>query len=193
MRRTALACVLFAIATTAACGDPGAGTGDDDVAPDAAAAPDAAPDGWETLIAADWTLPPGEGYFCMRKTVTEDVWVKAFHGTVPLGSHHSVLTIGDPTVADGLTPCDAGTNQPAMIYGNAVGTNDVVMPDGVAIKVPAGKQLLLNMHLYNTQPSMDLSGTSAVQVQRLLAAARDEGIVRPGEALAVDVDPVGMM
>ena len=34
---------------------------------------------------------------------------------------------------------------------------------------------------------------TAVQVQRLLAAARDEGIVRPGEALAVDVDPVGMM
>ncbi|MCA9285729.1 MAG: primosomal protein N' [Phycisphaerales bacterium] len=34
---------------------------------------------------------------------------------------------------------------------------------------------------------------TAVQVQRLLAAARDEGIVRPGEGLAVDVDPVGMM
>jgi hypothetical protein len=139
-------------------------TGDDDG--DDAPAPDANPDGWATLISSDWSLAPGEDYRCERLTLTEDVWIKNYRSTIPLGHHHAVLTVDEsPTAPDGQTTCEAGTNAPMMIYGSAPGTEDVAFPDGVAIKVPAGSQLLLNLHLYNTQPSAELTGTSAILYQ----------------------------
>jgi hypothetical protein len=138
--------------------------GDDDG--DDAPAPDANPDGWATLISSDWEIPPGEDYRCERLTLTEDVWIKNYRSTIPLGHHHAVLTVDEsPSAPDGQTPCEAGSNAPLMIYGSAPGTEDVAFPDGVAIKVPAGSQLLLNLHLYNTQPSANLSGTSAILYQ----------------------------
>ncbi len=171
MRRFVCSLCSLVIASATACSSPGSGddVGDDDDDP---TPPDAMPlpEGWEALISSSWTLPPGETYMCERLTVTEDVWIKSFRATAPLGSHHTVLTVGDPDGPDGPFACGAGTNQPAMVYGAAVGTNDITMPDGVAVKVPAGKQLLLNLHLYNTNPSEDLVGTSEVLIERVPAA-----------------------
>jgi hypothetical protein len=165
MRRLCWFACSLALVSLAACGNGGGGgdDDDDDVPPDA----EPIPEGWETLIESSWTLAPGETYMCERLTVTEDVWIRAFRATAPLGSHHTVLTVGDPQGADGPFACGAGTNQPAMVYGAAVGTNDIEMPEGVAVKVPAGKQLLLNLHLYNTQPGTDLTGTSQVLIERV--------------------------
>jgi hypothetical protein len=141
------------------------GGGDDAATPDADPdSPDALPGDWIELISSPWTIQPGEEYQCERLTVTEDIWIKAFRSDGPLGSHHSVLTVGDGG-ADGTFPCEAGSNEPAMIYGAGVNTNDITMPDGVAMKVPAGSQLNLNLHLFNTQPTDALSGTSRVLIQ----------------------------
>lgn len=136
----------------------------DDIVGDDAVEPDAIPDEWVELIASEWTISPGEEYQCERLTVTEDTWIKAFRSDAPQGSHHSVLTVGDAG-ADGTFPCEAGSNEPTMIYGAGINTNDIVMPDGVAMRVPAGSQLNLNLHLFNTQAGSDLSGTSRVLVQ----------------------------
>src|SRR6478672_36469 len=52
-------------------------------------------DGYGQLITGDWTLPPGkEGYFCSRKTVDEDFFVNGFDAIAPLGTHHTLLTMG---------------------------------------------------------------------------------------------------
>jgi hypothetical protein len=176
---------LFAVCVVAACSsEPGGGGGPDASDP----APDARPDGWETLIASDWSIPPGEDYYCERLTVDQDVWIKNFRSVIPDGHHHAVLTVDpDGGGADGLFECAAETNFTAMIYGSAPGTEDIAMPEGVAVKVPAGAQLNLNLHLYNTLPGSDLGGRSEVLIQTVPPDEIDEVT----EAEVVLMGPVG--
>lgn len=119
---------------------------------------------WLTLIEGDWSLPPGsEGYVCVIATMKEDVWVSAFRPITPDGTHHTVLTkgaIGD----DGVFACDFSLNGQNMIYGSGVGTNEMRMPEGVAMKLSTGDKLLLNLHLYNVNGT-DLTGVSGTQIQ----------------------------
>lgn len=179
--RRGIAVALFLFACGNPAPDPSAPDGGDEPAPDAR------PDGWQTLISSSWSIPPGEEYRCERLTIAEDIWIKNFRSTVPLGHHHAVLTLeDDPSAPDGQTACGAGTNAPLMIYGSAPGTEDITMPDGVAVRVPAGSQLLLNLHLYNTQPSTDLAGVSEILYQAVPADEVD-GVV---EAEIVLMGPV---
>lgn len=167
-----LVAALLALVLAPACSDDPGGGGDDVDSPDAdPGAPDARPDGWLPLITSSWTIPGGEEYRCERLTIDEDVWIKNFRSVIPQGHHHAVLTLEtSPSGPDGQTPCDAGTNAPMMIYGSAPGTEDITMPDGVAIRVPAGSQLNLNLHLYNTQPAGNLDGVSEILYQPVAAA-----------------------
>src|SRR5450432_3393769 len=69
------------------------------------------------LIDAEWTLAPNsEAYMCAYKTVTEDLYVGEFDPVIPLGTHHTVLTMGDPKHADGIAPCSAAVTNPNMIF-----------------------------------------------------------------------------
>lgn len=122
--------------------------------------------GYTLLIEGAWTVPSGdEDYRCVRKTVTKDGWVSAIRPKLPTGTHHTVLTLEtQPSEPDGTTACDAGTNGPHMIYGSGVGTTEFVMPEGVAVPIPAGSQLVLNLHLFNVSQS-PLSGTSGIEVK----------------------------
>jgi len=192
MRR--LAAVLFTLALAPACSDDPGGGGDDVAPPDAdPGAADARPDGWLPLITSSWQIPPGEQYRCERLTIDEDVWIKNFRSVIPLGHHHAVLTLEDsPGQPDGQTGCEADTNAPLMIYGSAPGTEDIQMPDGVAVRVPAGSQLLLNLHLYNTQASADLAGVSEILYQPVapadIAGTVEAEVVLMGPA-SFSVDP----
>jgi hypothetical protein len=164
MRSLLVVAVLAFVVPACGGGTSGDDQGDDDDGP----APDANPAGWETLITSSWSIPIGEQYLCERMTFDHDVWIKAFDGNIPLGHHHAVLTVSEtPDGADGQYPCSAGDNAPAMIYGNAPGVEPITFPEGVAVMVPAGSQLNLNLHLFNTQPSEDISGTSDVLVQTI--------------------------
>jgi hypothetical protein len=127
--------------------------------------PDASNDDeWQLLIEGEWTIGAStEGYYCARQTVNEDLYVHAFEAISPPGTHHTLLTMGDPNAADGLTPCGAGDNRTLSVFGSGVGTDRFTMPDGVALKIPAGTQLLLNLHLFNTSTN-PLSGTSGTRV-----------------------------
>lgn len=184
MRRAA----VLVLALIPACSDDAGGDGDDAPGADAAGMPDARPDGWLPLITSSWSIPPGEQYRCERLTVTEDVWIKNFRSVIPQGHHHAVLTITEsPTAPDGQTSCNAGTNETVMIYGSAPGTDDIAFPAGVAVKVAAGSQLLLNLHLYNTQPSADLAGVSEILYQPVAPAE----IATTTEAEIVLMGPVG--
>jgi hypothetical protein len=181
MRRLSAAAVLCLAVPLAACpGSPGGG--DDDPMPDAT------PEGWQTLIRAEWSIPPGEQYRCQRLTVAEDVWIKNFRSIIPQGHHHAVLTLTtSPTAADGQASCNAGVNAPLMIYGSAPGTDDIALPEGVAVKVPAGSQMLLNLHLYNTLPGADLAGVSEILYQPVAPA----DVASTTEAEVVLMGPVG--
>ena len=138
---------------------PGASTRDgsapDGSAPDASVPDAPTPDGGSgdriELLAGEWSLGgTDEGYVCVRRTMSETVYIREFLPIAPLGTHHTVLTIeNDSGTPDGTARCNALTNGPEMIYGSGVGTTALEMPPGVAVKVEAGQQVLLNLHLHN--------------------------------------------
>lgn len=179
------ACTTLAftgLVTFAACGSSGGG-GDDDGDDDDTTTPDAntnvSPDadltGFTELIGRDWTIPPGEQYKCIRIQATEDVYITDFHAQGPIGTHHTVLTVTDNLGFPGGTEigeydCEVSNLDLQMLFASGVNTDDLGFPDGVAIKVSAGQYLNLNLHLYNTQPSVDLSGHSGIWVKTIPAA-----------------------
>jgi hypothetical protein len=125
---------------------------------------------WLTLLSGDWTMAPGtEGYICVRKTLEEDLVVGTFDAINPPGTHHTLLTMGTPDAPDGITPCNAGTNRTQSVFGSGVGSIPLAFPQGVALHVAKGTQLLLNLHLFNTG-SAPISGTSGTRYKTVAAA-----------------------
>ncbi len=119
---------------------------------------------WQTLLSGDWTIPAGtEDYACVRHTLTEDIYVRALQAINPLGTHHTFLTIGPPSGPDGVTACDVTVHHRQSIFGSGVGTNPIELPEGVAMKLTAGSQVLLNLHLFNTGTE-ELSGSSGTRI-----------------------------
>lgn len=156
-----------------ACGEKDIDLGSDgsDAAVSAAVEPDPRDAfDFEMLIEGDWEVQPGEEkYICIYKTVEEDTWVTVMSPLKPLGTHHVVLDTGFFTGKDdGTAECDDPNESastpalPAFLYdpGNPVVSE---MPPGVAIKLDAGSQMLLNVHLVNTTDEVML-GTSGLQV-----------------------------
>jgi hypothetical protein len=78
----------------------------------------------------------------------------------------------------------------AQVYGSGVGTNPIAFPPGVGVKVPAGKQLLLNLHLFNVsdRPLRGVSGTlmKTITADQLLHEAE---AVLMGKVLTLSVPP----
>jgi hypothetical protein len=173
MRTLRLACLGSAFAALLAfpaCG--GGTTGDDDGDDgDDTATPDASiPSDFTELIGRDWTLPTGESYRCVRIRVERDMWINGFHALAPLGTHHTVLTISnasDPLGDYDPPDCRAGSLDFQMLFASGVGTDDLVFPAGVAMHLTEGQYINLNLHLFNTQPSGDLSGHSAIWVKEI--------------------------
>src|SRR5688572_12694195 len=80
-------------------GDPdGGGPGDTtDAAPDE--------DGFVPLVTVDWEVAPPQGadgdkYWCASHTLQQDVIITGFRDISPPGTHHLVLSAGDPSGAD---------------------------------------------------------------------------------------------
>jgi hypothetical protein len=172
IRYLVLTSVLGASLATFGCGSsdpdgPGGSVdaGDDNGTPDAAPNPD----GWTDLVTGTWTIGAGsESYWCSRITVEEDMYIAGFRAIDPVGTHHTVVTLQD-SGADEEFGCGAGTLADEMIFASGVGTDDLIFPDGVAIKVPAGRKILLNLHLFNVS-DQPINGTSGTQVKLIPAS-----------------------
>ena len=154
----------------AACGGGGGGNGDDTA--------DASVDGLDTtsfkpLITSSWTLQPGtEIYQCATVTVPRDMFVAELRPVIPLGTHHTVVSIGGPKGPDnpGYVCSDPFEFGGRFIYGTGVGSKPFLYPDGIALKLAAGQQVHINLHLYNTGDA-PLMGTSGVEVREIAAAS----------------------
>src|SRR5690606_38223200 len=124
---------------------------------------------WQTLLEGDWSLQPlEEGYYCIYATVPRDLYIKAFRPLIPLGTHHTVLTLYEGNQPDGVVPCGSSTNGQNMIYGSGVGSPEFHFPDGIGLHLREGQRLLLNLHLYNAGDSV-LEGTSGTMFQEATA------------------------
>lgn len=123
-------------------------------------------DGWRSLVSGSWTLPPAvEGYTCVRYTLPEAVSFKSLMPVAPPGTHHTVLTYDDaPKDQDGTFKCDAFTNGEHVLASSGVGTEATTpLPDGVSYQLPAGSQLVLNLHLFNATGAA-LAGRTGIMV-----------------------------
>lgn len=147
---------------------------------------------WGELVVGEWSLEGGtEGYVCSRTTITEDIFVGGFRAIAPPGTHHTVLTVStEPDGPDAVFPCNAGTVGLNMIYGSGVGTNEFTFPEGVAVRLPAGSQVLLNLHLFNTATN-PIDGISGIEVARLDPAdvVHEAEIVLAGKTGGLRVEP----
>jgi hypothetical protein len=100
-----------------------------------------------------------------------------------------VLLLGPPTGPDGTTQCTSELFEPA-IYASGVGSGPLVMPDGVAMKLAAGQQLLLNLHLFNSTDNA-MTGTSGIQYIPTDASdvENEAGVLLAGKAQGLVVVP----
>ncbi|HVU04430.1 MAG TPA: hypothetical protein VHE30_21880 [Polyangiaceae bacterium] len=149
------------------------------------------------LAQGDWQLDPGsEGYFCVRKTIAEDEFVSGFRPISPLGTHHTVLSIDTSTAdagarpPDGTTQCQGVDNSPLLLGGSGVGTTPYEFPPGVAVKLPAGSQILLNIHAFNSS-DQPLTGTSGIEGLHLdpSAVEHEAELVEAGKVIGLTVAP----
>jgi hypothetical protein len=173
---------LFAVCLLASCG--GSSSADDLV-----------PTGYQPLLSGDWTMPPGEeGYYCVRATVPETMYIHGFKPIAPPGTHHTAFAIDLQGGPDEGFPCRAQDVGFKLLFGSGLGTTPYELPDGVAFVLEAGTQVLLNLHLYNTTDA-PISGTSGVEIERIAEAdvvheaevvyALDTSVsVPPGESVA---------
>ena len=123
-------------------------------------------EGWTPLISRGWNLAAGatNTYKCTRIQVANDMWVEGFRAQSPQGTHHSVLTISTSSTQTGDYDCSAGSLDNEMLYAAGVGTDDLNFPTGVAMHIPAGTYINLNLHLFNASDNA-ISGTSGVLVK----------------------------
>jgi hypothetical protein len=168
VRTLAVFCLL------AACGGSGGGNppGDDDQQADAPMAgnPDAPPPppGFIRLIGRSWSLPAGatDTYLCVNVTVPTDTYITNIIAQAPIGTHHTVLTFasGNAQHADGEYNCSVSTLGMVMLYASGVGTDQLDFPTDVAVKIAAGTQISLNLHLFNATDN-PISGDTAILVK----------------------------
>jgi hypothetical protein len=77
-----------------------------------------------------------------------------------------VLSISDSRTAgpDGDYNCNVGELGLVMLYASGVGTSPLDFPSGVGVKIAAGTQIHLNLHLFNATDA-PLTGDSAILVK----------------------------
>ncbi len=119
---------------------------------------------WQSLAAFDWQLDSGsEQWPCTRKTLDHDLLIAEFEPFGSTGTHHTILTASEPSVADGQFGCDL-VEPRTMLFNASAGTKSLVFPDGVAMRVRAGQQLFFGLHLFNTTLA-PLRGTSGLRAR----------------------------
>jgi hypothetical protein len=116
---------------------------------------------WMLLAQQDWTLAPGDEYpdLCLKQQLTRDIYVSAIRPVHPKGTHHTFVALSDTATGERCTTA-VGTG---LIYAAGVGSEGLHMPEGVALKLPAGKFLNLSLHLYNATGE-ELRGSSGLEV-----------------------------
>ena len=110
---------------------------------------------WQTLMTAEWQLGPGEELTSDEHTfvLDRDMYVGGIRPIAPKGTHHTVLANGQAIMGN-------------IIYASGVGTNPLEFPPGVGLKLHAGDELTLQLHLFNTalEPLSGVSGIEVVEI-----------------------------
>jgi hypothetical protein len=148
----------------------------------------------QELAGYDWTAGPGEEkYWCGYKTLTDDLYISEFRPVMPNGTHHVVIgyyespTQPDGTFPEGTNGCIGVTFGDIYTYVGTVGAHDLPLPDGVAVKIPAGSQVVFGLHVLNTgtDPSSGHAGVEIVEPDASKVANEAEVIAVSNFGIAV--------
>jgi hypothetical protein len=153
----------------------------------------------DVQITSTFTVAPGqERYACYRMNVDQDVFVSKIATHAAPGVHHQILALTDQTEPEGLTECGAlGLSvSNSWIFVASSDPEELVMPTGIAYRIPAGTQLVLQMHLVNPRDTpldsastIDLSGIAedhVTTIAQLVAAGSVQIDLPPGQATTVN-------
>ena len=161
----------------------------------------------DVLVDDTWSVDPGvESYYCKYLTLEKDLYISKFRPLMPRGAHHVVLGYQDPARPDGFVSavegvppttdaCTGLTFGDIFAFAGTYGTQELAMPDGVAVKIPAGKQLVLGLHFLNsgTEPITGKAGVQAVELDAAdvvheaeVIAAQSPGFTVPPGSSTVD-------
>ena len=139
-----------------------------------------------------------ERYECYRKNIDHDVFVTKLATSAARGVHHQILGITDQAMPEGTAPCDSvGTSiAESWLFVASSSPRAFAMPEHVAYHIPAGSQLVLQMHLFNageeaisSEVSVELTGiaeSEVVDVAQLVEAGTLQIDLPPGQATTVD-------
>jgi hypothetical protein len=155
-----------------------------------------------TLISGDYSLAAGqEKFLCVRKTIQSDLLISEITPVNGLATHHEVLGI-DTTGSnpDGVADCNTGQEfnvfEWKMIFASGVNSPPLTIPDGAALKVSAGQQVVFQMHVLNaTQQAVNSSASIAVKLLPAGASADEAQMILagpiPDHRVTADI-PVGV-
>jgi hypothetical protein len=118
------------------------------------------------LIESTFNLAPGvEKYQCQRLTLPADMHIVRVIPVSPQGVHHEVLAIDTGGNPDGTTQCNAAAvANTKNLYASGINSPALQMPDKVALKITAGQQIQLNLHLLNASTTTPIDATAAIDV-----------------------------
>jgi hypothetical protein len=128
-------------------------------------------EGWQRLMEADWELAPtSEGYRCMTFTVPEDVLITELFPQSPPGTHHATFGVSATAIGpDEVYACGVGIAGERRLQGSGAGTEPSALPEGVAMRLRAGEQILMNLHLFNVTDE-PLRGRSGMWIKTIAAS-----------------------
>jgi hypothetical protein len=93
-------------------------------------------------------------YYTKTSNAT-DRYVGGFDFQMRPGSHHIIMNINSTAQADGFAPCGPSDQTPGVLFSSQTPTYDLredPAPEnqGLAVKVPANSQAVINFHVINT-------------------------------------------
>jgi len=108
---------------------------------------------WQTLVTGEWALESGGEITSDLHSIVldHDIFVGAIRPIAPQGTHHTVLAVGGSFQSGNI------------IYASGVGTNALTFPPGVGLKLSAGEEIVLQLHLFNPSGN-SISGTSGIEI-----------------------------
>jgi hypothetical protein len=142
------------------------------------------------LLSVDYSLNAGqERFLCQRLTVADDLWISEITPVNGQATHHQVLAIDvSGSQPDGLVDCANGIELNVikwkMLFASGVNSPSLTMPDGVALHIAAGQQIVFQMHLLNATQSA-VNSNASIDIRTL-----PDGAPAPSEAQMVLAGPI---
>jgi hypothetical protein len=159
--RTLLMLAFAVLAATLLSCSSSSGGGSPQAQPDSGASPTSI-----TLASQPYTLQPGdEKFFCYTMTLPDDAVVTGFTPTYGNATHHILFAQTLALEPDGFSECNVLFKTTwAPLYVGGKNTNPLQLPEGTGMKLTAGTQILLQLHLLNAS-SAPITDSTSVTMQ----------------------------